>query len=130
MGSFAAINPLRCSMTKKWCVRTIVAALGFVLGTGLMVFSGVNNAMASAQTDFMLILAQQGSNIIWVLGLANSGSKKEGKISSVKIPFRLLILVIGALSAVSYEWYSPYMVGWWQYPNVFLPPLAMMLIWR
>lgn len=138
MGSFASVSQAKRIPKREgysFNLTSVIALIGFAGGVSLMFFSGINSVIANSQTDMILILAQQGSNIIWVMSLASSpyGNKKSKTIHrAAKTSMRLLLLLLGTLGAVFYDWFShsQYMMGWLQYPSVFLPPLVMMLIWK
>lgn len=137
-GSFASVAHSRTANHKTghyFHLTSAIALAGFVGGLSLMFFAGLNSVIASTQTDIVLILAQQGSNIVWVMGLAKSpvkGNSTHSVTRLSKTSLRWLLLFVGTLGAIFYDWlsHSQYMMGWLQYPSVFLPPLVMMLIWK
>ena len=130
--------PTRESSPQKANHRTKMACLGIGLGNALMILSDFNYAssVADSQADLTPILGQCGSSLLGLclLGLVLGPSKNSlndysRRIAArIRIPLRLLILVVGTLAAVYFEWCKWYTVGWPQYVGLCVPPLILLVV--
>ncbi len=124
---------------KKFSAAKVLAALGFLLGNGIIIYSSMKVSMADSEVSFATALAEQGSTILGLLLLGFSArSANAQRISQLgslisqftQLPVRGLMLVVGMLCAIFTDWYSQYLYGWMYYASTLIPPLAMIVMTR
>jgi hypothetical protein len=114
---------------KKINLAVWIALASFLIGCSISILPQVTVMLAQGD-NLESILASQGLNLIWLAywGMPMRGNPKnnDGFLNQtiakyVKLPKRYIILTMGALSYVFYDWACQYLATWLQIIWFFAP---------
>lgn len=107
-----------------------VALVSFLLGCAIAIMPEATQ-MRSKGADLETILASQGLTIIWLVywgmpmrsygGKGNEGYLNRFIAKYLKLPMRTIILTMGAVSYIFYDWVCQYLATWLQIIWFFAP---------
>lgn len=107
------------------------ASIGcLILGALFMLTAAVYNSLAGNFSEKMFLLVEQGSYFLWIIGLTNQQPKSKCTLFKNKMLQRLLILLIGVIAMLIYDWFYQNITGFTRYGIVFIPPLFILWLGR
>ncbi len=112
---------------KKINIALVLSMLGIIVGNGLVVYSGVVYDLSSG-TDLNTMIGHQTITVLGVMLYAMNTKKTTYKSYAFygqrfPLSLRIAILALGILTAILYDWFSQYFIGWMYYASMVITPM-------
>lgn len=137
LGSFVSSAVILGGQYQTRKLLSFIGLASLSVGGFMMIDFALSNMQASGQSDVMFVMVQQGSYFMWLLGVStreprtlHEASKRRALFVFPRLPVKPIVLLLGTLLVVGYDYVAQHLFGLIQYFFVMLPPVTMMLIRR